>query len=71
MRDDNLHRSQGINVIGPALYHRRNERLLVCLRDVPNNIRVIVNHVEKDRLLFSVGECSRLDVDADIGIWVG
>ena len=71
MRNNNLHRFLGIDVIGPALYHRRNERPLVCLRDVPNHIRVIVNHVEKDRLLFPVGECSRLNVDADIGIWMG
>ena len=71
MRKYNLHRFLGIDVIGPALNHRRNERPLFCLRDVPYHIRVIVNHTEKDRLLFSVGECSRLDVDADIGIWVG
>ena len=71
MRNNNLHRFLGIDVIGSALYHRRNERPLVCLRDVSNYKRVIVNHMEKDRLLFSVGECSSLDVDADIGIWVG
>ena len=60
-----------MDVFGPALYHRRNERSLVRLRDVANHIRIIINHVEIDRLFFSVGECPRLDVDADIGIWVG
>ena len=70
MRKDNLQCFLGIDVTGPAFNHRRNERSLLRLRDVPYHVHVIVNHVKKDRLLFSVGECPRLDVDADIGIWV-
>ena len=70
MRKNNLHCFVGIDVFGSAFYHRRNKCSLVRLRDVANDMRIIVNHVEKDKLLSSVGECPRLDVDADIGIWV-
>ena len=71
MRNDNLHRFLGIDVTGPAFNHRRNESSIVRLRDVPYHEHVIVNHMKKDRLLFSVGECSRLDLDTHIGIWMG
>ena len=71
MRNHNLHRFLGVNVTGPAFYHRRNESSIVRLRDALYRVHVIVDYVKKYRLLFSVGECSRLDVDADIGIWVG